>query len=100
MKKSYSIKADSNQYILVESYVQEGGKADGQLKESNLGYYGTLEQLVQGAHNKMLLVHGLDQLEAAFEAADGLVAEAVAIITQPSKKAVEALKKAQEVKNG
>lgn len=28
MKKSYSIKADSNQYILVESYVQEGGKAD------------------------------------------------------------------------
>lgn len=88
-EKSYSIKTDSNQWILVESYVQEGGKNDGQTIESNIGYYSTLEGLARSVHNKLLLCHGLDKLEEAFAKANALVESAIAIFNAPAKKALE-----------
>ena len=95
-EKSYSIKTDCNQWILVEAYTQEGGKNDGQLIESNIGYYSTLEGLARSVHNKLLLCHGLDKLEEAFAKADALVESAVAVFNAPTKKALEAVRLAKE----
>ena len=92
-EKTYSIKTDSNQWILVESYVQEGGKNDGQTIESNIGYYSTLEGLASSVHNKLLLCHGLDKLEEAFGKANKLIEDAIKIFTSSKVAAISAVKK-------
>lgn len=92
-EKSYSIKTDSNQWILVESYTQEGGKNDGQLIESNIGYYSTIEGLARSVHNKLLLCHGLDKLEEAFAKANKLIEDAIKIFTSSKVAAISAVKK-------
>lgn len=93
-EKSYSIKTDSNQWILVESYTQEGGKNDGQVIESNIGYYSTLEGLARSVHNKLLLCHGLDKLEDAFGKADRLINDAISVFSSKKEEALNRVKKA------
>ena len=93
-EKNYSIKTDSNQWILVESYTQEGGKNDGQIIESNIGYYSTLEGLARSVHNKLLLCHGLDKLEEAFAKADRLINDAICVFSSKKEEAVNRVKKA------
>lgn len=86
MNKTYTIKTDDQNWVIVENSTN---KTTGAPTEKNIGYYATLEQLVRAAHNKMLLVHGLDNIEQAMIAAEGLVNSAVAIITD-HKAAAEA----------
>jgi hypothetical protein len=97
-QKTYSIKADSSQFVLVESYVQEKGKDAGLPKDTNIGYYSTLEALVRAVHTKMLFAHGLDNLVEAFAAANKVVDQAVAITSAPQKEALAKLASASEGK--
>ena len=77
--KTYRIDSDARQYILVESRVVQNGKAAGTVHESNIGYYGTLESLIKAAKTKMILVHGLDDLQGAMKAFEDLCAQTVKI---------------------
>ena len=73
----YKIKSDEHNFILVEIKQIKSGKTAGQLLETNIGCYGTLANLIRATHNKMLMVHGLDQVETAMKHAEYIVSEAV-----------------------
>lgn len=87
---TYTIDHDTNQFKLVEHGVVQNGKHAGEATHVTIGYYSTIEALVRAVHNKMILCHGLGELERAIAVANDLVVQAVALINEPGSKALKA----------
>lgn len=83
-EKTYTIKLDESNWQLVELSTTAAGKPS----EKIIGYYGTLESLVRAAHNKMFMIHGLEDIKGAMEDANSIVERAVKIITEPTELAL------------
>lgn len=82
--KTYTIKLDEPNWQLVENSTTKNGDPS----EKIIGYYGTLENLVRAAHNKMLMIHGLEDIKGAMDDANSIVEKAVKIITEPTELAL------------
>jgi hypothetical protein len=94
MTKTYTIKIDESNWILAENGINT---KSGEPTEKNIGYYGSLEALVKAAHNKMILVHGLEAFEHAMESAKSIVEHAVRIITDEKERALATVKRNKSV---
>lgn len=73
----YRIKTDEHNIILVEIRKICKGDNIGKLVESNIGYYSSFKGLLRSVHDKMLCVHGLDDLVLVMNHVDSVVNSAL-----------------------
>lgn len=90
--KTYTIKLDESNWQLVENSTTKNGDPS----EKIIGYYGSLESLVRAAHNKMFMIHGLEDIKGAMEDANSIVDRALKIITEPTELALARVSRARK----
>ena len=93
-EKTYTIKLDESNWQIVEQSTTASGKPS----EKIIGYYGSLEALVKAAHNKMLMIHGLERVQEAMDAAEDIIVKAVEIIEKPAALALAKITRAKKAK--